>query len=58
MDNRLLLLSSGSTFMVNALSNGLKEAGIEVINAQPKINELEKYKEEPSVILFYLGSFV
>ncbi len=58
MDNKLLLLSSGSTFMVDALSNGLKEAGIEVIKAQPKISELEKYKEEPTVILFYLGSFV
>lgn len=58
MDNKLLLISSGSTFMVDALSNGLKEAGIEVIKAKPQINELEKYKEEPTVILFYLGSFV
>lgn len=58
MDNKLLLLSSGSTFMVDALSNGLKEVGIDVIKAQPQIIELEKYKESPTVILFYLGSYV
>ena len=58
MDNSLLLISSGSTFMVDALSNGLKDAGINVIKCEPKISELEKYKENPSVILFYLGSFL
>lgn len=58
MDNRLLLISSGSTFMVDALSNGLRDAGIDVIKASPSIKELEEYKESPNVILFYLGSFV
>ncbi len=58
MNGRLLLLSSGSTFMVDALCNGLKDAGIEVIKAQPKINELEKYKDTPDVILFYLGNYI
>ena len=58
MDNTLLLISSGSTFMVDALSNGLKDVGINVIKTQPKINELEKYKNTPSVFLFYLGSYI
>ncbi len=58
MDNTLLLISSGSTFMVDALSNGLKDVGINVLKTEPKINELEKYKDGPYVFLFYLGSFV
>ena len=58
MDNSLLLISWGSTFMVNALSNGLKDAGISVIGIEPKISELEKYKESTNVILFYMGSYI
>ncbi|SFC36642.1 response regulator [Butyrivibrio sp. YAB3001] len=58
MKNIILLISSGSTFMVDALSNGLKDAGIMVIKCAPKISELEKYKDNPPVILFYLGSFI
>lgn len=58
MDNSLLLISRGSTFMVNALSNGLKDAGISVIGIEPKISELEKYKESTNVILFYMGSYI
>ena len=58
MDNSILLISSGSTFMVNALANGLKDEGIEVVSISPKISELEKYKDSPNVFLMYLGSYV
>ncbi len=58
MDNKLLLISSGSTFMVNALKNGLKEVGIDVCETEPKVSELEKYKDEPNVFLFYLGTYL
>ncbi|MCR5627352.1 MAG: response regulator [Lachnospiraceae bacterium] len=58
MENTLLLISSGSTFMIDALSKGLKDDGIEVIKAEPTIKELEKYKEKPGVFLFYLGSYL
>ena len=58
MDNKILLISSGSTFMVDAIGKNLKEAGLEVVKAEPKVNELEKYRKEPNVILFYLGAFV
>lgn len=44
--------------MVDALSNGLKDAGINVIKAAPDVNELEQYKERPSVFLFYLGNYL
>ena len=58
MDNRILLISSGSTFMVDAICKNLRESGLEVVKAAPSINELEKYRKEPNVILFYLGSYV
>ncbi len=58
MENTLLLISSGSTFMVDALCNGLKDAQIDVIKAEPKIADLEKYKESPVIFLFYLGKYL
>ncbi|MCR5746081.1 MAG: response regulator [Lachnospiraceae bacterium] len=58
MENTILLISSGSTFMTDALAKGLKEDGIDVIKTEPKINELEKYKETPMVFLFYLGGYI
>ncbi|MCR4998543.1 MAG: response regulator [Lachnospiraceae bacterium] len=58
MDNKLLLISRGSTFMVDALANGLAEVGIEVIKAEPKMSVLEQYKEEPNVVLFYMGNYL
>ena len=58
MENRILLISSGATFMVDAINKNLKEAGLEVIKAAPVINELEQYRKEPNIILFYLGAFV
>ncbi len=58
MDNSLVLISRGSTFMVDALCKSLKEVNINVINVEPKISELEKYKENPGVFLFYLGNYL
>ena len=58
MDNKILLISSGSTFMVDAISKNLREAGLEVLRSEPKVNELEQYRKEPNVILFYLGAYV
>ena len=58
MDNRILLISSGSTFMIDAISKNLSEAGIEVIKVEPRINDLEEYRKEPNLLLFYLGSYV
>lgn len=58
MDNKILLISSGSTFMVDAICKNLREAGLDVIKTEPVINELEKYRKEPNVILFYLGAYV
>ena len=58
MDNNILLISSGSTFMVDALSKNLEDGGIGTIKCAPQINELEKYNKSPNILLFYLGSFV
>lgn len=44
--------------MVDALCNSLKENGLNVINIEPKISEIEKYKESPNVFLFYLGNYL
>ena len=58
MDNRILLISSGSTFMINAITKNLSKVGIEVIKSEPRINDLEEYRKEPDIFLFYLGAYV
>ncbi len=58
MENSLLLISHGSTFMVDALCKGLESDGLSVIKSEPKISELEKYKEKPIVFLFYMGNYL
>ncbi len=58
MENNLLLISKGSSFMIDALTKALKDNNINVIHTEPKISELEKYKDDPGVFLFYLGNFV
>ena len=58
MDNKILLLSRDSTFMVDAICKNLTEAGLQIIKTSPKVNELGKYRNEPNVFLFYLGPYV
>ncbi|MBE5859531.1 MAG: response regulator [Butyrivibrio sp.] len=58
MDNKILLISSGSTFMVDALSKNLTDGGINIVQCEPRINDLEKYKSGPDIFLFYLGTYV
>jgi len=58
MDNKILLISSGSTFMVDALSKNLTDGGINIVHCEPRINDLEKYKSGPDIFLFYLGAYV
>ncbi len=58
MENSLLLISKGSTFMINALSKWLMDSGIEVTQIEPEIEQLKDFRDSPSVFLFYLGSYI
>ena len=58
MNKDILLISQGSTFMVDAISTNLKEAGFKVTKCGPVIKELKEHTNDANIYLFYLGDFL
>lgn len=58
MNKNILLISQGSTFMVDAISKNLKEVGFTIINCVPTVKELKQHESDADIFLFYLGSFL
>ena len=58
MDKKLLLISRGSTFMVDAISSNLKNAGFNIYKCEPVIKEIEANTKDIGIILFYLGDYL
>ncbi len=58
MDKKVLLISQGATFMVDAISKNLVSAGYDVIHAAPKMEELSAHKNDALVYVFFLGDFL
>ena len=58
MNKNVLLISQGSTFMVDAISKNLGEAGFVVAGCGPIINDIKEHIETADIILFYLGDFI
>ena len=58
MSAKILLISEGSTFMVDAIIKNLKDNDFEVVNCGPIIKELKQHEDEADIVLIYLGEFV
>lgn len=58
MERKLLLISRGSTFMVDAISSNLREAGFTVKKCEPAIKEIAENTKDIDIILFYLGDYL
>ena len=59
MTHRMLLVGENvSSFILNAIKNGLKEKGYDVISVEPKLNDLNNLKEKPTHVLIYAGEFI
>lgn len=58
MDKKLLLISRGSTFMVDAISSNLKNAGFSIYKCEPVIKEIEANTKDIGIILFFLGDYL
>ena len=54
MEKKLLLISRGSTFMVDAISSNLRDAGFTVRRCEPAIKEIAENTKDIDIILFYL----
>ena len=58
MEKKLLLISRGSTFMVDAISSNLRDAGFTVRRCEPAIKEIAENTKVIDIILFYLGDYL
>ena len=59
MAHRMLLVGENiSSFILNAIREGLKEKGYEVYTAQPKVNELCSISPAPDHVLIYAGDYI
>ena len=58
MEKKLLLISRGSTFMVDAISSNLRDAGFTVKKCEPAIKEIAENTKDIDIILFYLGDYL
>ena len=58
MATKILLVSEGSTFMVDAIAKNLTEGGFDVIKCEPIIKELKAYENDADIVLIYLGAYI
>ena len=58
MSEKIILISKGATFMINAVRNNLKEAGFDSVMVEPEIKALTEVEDQSHVLLLYLGPYV
>ena len=58
MAAKILLMSEGSTFMVDAIVKNLKENDFEVIKCAPIIKDIKSHEDDADIILIYLGDYI
>ena len=58
MATRILLISSGSGFMVDALKSNLKKTGFLIVQSEPEVQSIEAAKDETDLILVFAGEYV
>ncbi|SDB25243.1 Response regulator receiver domain-containing protein [Pseudobutyrivibrio sp. YE44] len=58
MAKKILIISNGSTFMVEAIEKNLIGVGFEVVKSEPKIKDLKEKLDDAEIVLVYLGDYV
>lgn len=58
METNLLLISQGSTFMVDAIEKNLSSVGFKVYKSSMSVKELKMHIDECEIILMYLGDYI
>ena len=58
MDKRVLLIGTEKSFMVNAITNGLKKEGYEVVFSAPGVNEVSRTEDKPKIWVLYIDENV
>ena len=58
MASNILIISRGAAFMTNALVNSLRKAGFPTNVSEPDIKQIERFRKETDIYLFYAGEYV
>lgn len=58
MEKKLVIVTKGATFMVDAISKNLKEAGFDVYVCAPDIKEAKNLPDGIQIVLLYLGDYI
>ena len=58
LEKKVVMISDGTSFMVNAIIKNLQEAGYEVTRVDPRISEINQSKGNAGIFVFYLGDYV
>ena len=54
LDKKVLFIGANSTFIVNAIKDGLKESGFECGFCTLDVAEISKIHEKPPIIIIYV----
>ncbi|MCR4763400.1 MAG: hypothetical protein K5696_07700 [Lachnospiraceae bacterium] len=58
MATRILIVSRGSGFMMDALDSNLKKSGFETVHAEPVVKSISKVKEDTDIIILLADEYV
>jgi len=58
MENNIVFISKGTTFLSNTLKEQLREGGYQVVDCEPDIIEFKLVEKTPGYYLFFAGPFV
>ncbi len=58
MTTKILIISRGSGFMMDALDANLKSSGFDIVHAEPVVASIEKVKEDTDIVILLAGEFV
>jgi CheY-like chemotaxis protein len=58
MDKTVMLIAEKGSFMVNAIANGLKKEGYEVLPCEADVNALGRFESLPKLLVLYLDEAI
>ncbi len=58
MTTKVLIISRGSGFMMDALDSNLKKSGFETVHAEPVVASIESVKEDTDIVILLADEYV
>ncbi len=58
MSTKILIVSRGAGFMMDALDSNLKKSGFETVHAEPVVQSIEQVKEDTDIVILLADEYV